>query len=276
MSRNKHNRNRSPLHTHIETQEIPLEGGNVNTVVRVAGTVRRTPGPWTPTVQHFLRNLRSHRFYAVPRPIGFDNQGREVLSYIEGEVGHYPLADYMWSAQTLAQAARLMRRFHDLSTAYTPPPDAHWQYVYPDPSRHEVICHNDFAPYNMIFRAQKPKAIIDWDIAGPGPRIWDIAYAIYRFIPLSWEPDIAEIRPRLLDPVVQGMRLRHFCDSYGLQDRSDLLDTVTARLEHLCQHMTDRASEGNSAFQDMIDEGHRDLYERDILALEHHRSQLEF
>lgn len=260
----------------MSDQEIPLAGGNVNTVVRAGNTVRRTPGPWSFTTQHFLAYLRSRRFYGCPRPTGFDKQGREVLSYIEGEVGHYPLENYMWSVQNLGGIARMMRQYHDLSTAYTPPPNAIWQYTYPDMAKHEVICHNDVAPYNTVFRKEGVKALIDWDLAGPGPRIWDLAYAAYRFIPLSWEPDVTGSLFRLAYSDIKSMRLRLFCDAYGLANRADLLDTVRARLEHLCKLITDYAAEGNPAFQAMLDEGHRDLYERDIVALDAHRSELKF
>ncbi len=262
----------------MSDQEIPLSGGNVSTVVRVGDTVRRMPGPWTPTIHHLLRYLRSHRFLGVPRPLGFDEQGREVLAYIDGEVGHYPLADYMWSGPTLVGAARFLRRFHDTTIDYVPPPDAVWQSVYPDPKRHEVICHNDFAPYNVVFRREKPKALIDWDFAGPGPRIWDVAYAAYRFIPLSWEPDIVANRPRLAEPAVRSMRLRVLGDGYGLDkhDRAALIDTVLSRLEYHCALMEDRANGGDTAFQRMIDEGHLALYRRDIDALDRNRSLLIF
>jgi hypothetical protein len=40
--------------------------------------------------------------------------------------------------------------------------------------------------------------------------------------------------------------------------------------------MLARAAEGNAAYQKMINEGHLALYERDIIALELHRSQLIF
>lgn len=257
-------------------QAVALPGGNVSVVVRVGDTVRRTAGYWTPSVHHFLRYLRSRRFLGVPKPMGFDEHGREVLGYVEGEVGHYPLADYMWSAPTLARVGQVLRRIHDLSAEYAPPADARWQFEYRDAGRHEVIGHNDFAPYNMVFNNGKPKAIIDWDMAGPVPRIWDVAYAAYRFVPLSWEPDIAQDRPFLADPQVQGMRLRHLCDAYGLKDRSELPEMVRARLEHLCSHMEKKAEEGDAAFQKMIDEGHRDLYRRDIEALERNRGLLRF
>jgi aminoglycoside phosphotransferase (APT) family kinase protein len=31
----------------------------------------------------------------------------------------------------------------------------------------------------------RPVALIDFDVAHPGPRAWDLAYAAYRFVPLT-------------------------------------------------------------------------------------------
>ena len=81
-------------------------------------------------------------------------------------------------------AARLMRRYHDATVGYAPPDGAVWQ-LQATPGPHEVICHNDFAPYNLVFTNWRPHAIIDFDTAGPGPRIWDVSYAAYRFVPLQ-------------------------------------------------------------------------------------------
>src|SRR5207302_8100962 len=74
---------------------------------------------------------------------------------------------------TLIEAARLLRRYHDLLATFTPPPDARWRIVAPGP--HEVICHNDWAPYNALFDGHRPIAMLDWDSAGPGSRVWDVA-----------------------------------------------------------------------------------------------------
>src|SRR5579884_1088965 len=163
----------SPL---AELAERPLAGGNLSTVVRVGETVRRGPRPGSAAVHGLFRLLEAREFDGAPRFLGIDERGREILSFIPGEVGAYPLPAYMWSDLALTDIARLLRRYHDATAGYTPPPGATWQFVYPDASRHEVICHNDVAPYNAVFMDGRPRALIDFDEAGPGPRSWDIAY----------------------------------------------------------------------------------------------------
>src|SRR5215211_2112417 len=108
-----------------------------------------------------------------------------MLTYIAGEVGAYPLPALMWSDEALTDAVRLLRRLHDATLGYSAPEGDEWQLAYPDPTRHEVICHNDAAPYNTVFVDGRPRALIDFDTAGPGPRIWDVAYAAYTFVPLA-------------------------------------------------------------------------------------------
>ena len=65
--------------------EERLEGGNVGGAVRVGDTVRRSAGPWTPAVHALLAHLAGTGFTGAPRPLGFDEQGREVLTFLEGE-----------------------------------------------------------------------------------------------------------------------------------------------------------------------------------------------
>jgi hypothetical protein len=67
--------------------EIPLVGGRSTAgVVRVGDTVRRPAGPWSGTVQRFLAHLKRNGFDGAPAPLGFDEQGREVLEFIRGDV----------------------------------------------------------------------------------------------------------------------------------------------------------------------------------------------
>lgn len=77
--------------------EEVLSGGYSTPVVRVEDTVRRATGPWSPAVHGLLRHLERQNF---------DNQGREILTFIPGEVGNYSLPPDAWSDEALVHAAR--------------------------------------------------------------------------------------------------------------------------------------------------------------------------
>ncbi|MEU4764769.1 phosphotransferase [Actinosynnema sp. NPDC023794] len=94
-------------------QEEVLTGGGLNEVVRVGSTVRRPTGPWTPNVHRLLEHLAP--LGIAPVVHGVDERGREVLSYLEGEVGHPPLASWLRSDEVLVAVARMVRRLHDAS-----------------------------------------------------------------------------------------------------------------------------------------------------------------
>tara|TARA_B100000378_G_scaffold248352_1_gene221051 strand:- start:167 stop:835 length:669 start_codon:yes stop_codon:yes gene_type:complete len=163
-------------------KEQVLSGGHSNTVVRVGETVHRLPGPWTPAVHELLSTLHRAGVHEVPEPLGFDDQGREVLSFMTGDVGNYPLPDWLWEPQILQDAGELLRRVHDASVPLVGQ-DLTWS----SPSREpiEVICHNDVAPYNMTLVDGHAASLFDFDTASPGPRIWDLAYLAYRLAPLA-------------------------------------------------------------------------------------------
>jgi hypothetical protein len=251
--------------------EIPLTGGNLTQVVRMGDTVRRAPGPWTPAVHMLLRYLESTGFDGAPRALGFDEAGREVLGYIEGVAGFYSadriVPPDLWSDGVLIAAAQLLRRYHDAASGFVPPNDAIWQLVHPDPSRHDVICHNDFAWYNCIFRDGLPCAVIDFDIAGPGPRAWDVAYAAWRFVPLV---------PGWASLASLGRRLKLFCDAYGLDDRSEVVDMIQERMMATRRLLLDGAAAGHAAYQALLAEGgHVEGIERDLAFVEDHAVELQ-
>jgi hypothetical protein len=92
----------------VEQEETPLAGGNLSVVVRVGDTVRRSLHPWSEAVQGLLRHLEAQGFDGAPRFLGIDDQGREILTFIAGEVGAYPLPASMWSDEALTGAAQLL------------------------------------------------------------------------------------------------------------------------------------------------------------------------
>jgi hypothetical protein len=65
--------------------EERLPGGNLGGAVRVGSTVRRPARPWTSSVAALLRHLAERGFDGAPRFLGKDANGREVLTFVEGE-----------------------------------------------------------------------------------------------------------------------------------------------------------------------------------------------
>jgi Ser/Thr protein kinase RdoA (MazF antagonist) len=160
-------------------------------------------------VHALLRHVRARGIDWVPEPRGRDEAGCEVVSFLPGEVPAYPMPEWVWADAVVAAAARLLRRLHDATVGFAHP-GAHWRMPAHDPA--EVVCHNDFAPYNLVFRDRLPVAVIDFDTASPGPRAWDLAYLAYRVVPLTapGNPDA----PATPEPE-RARRLALLCDAYG-------------------------------------------------------------
>jgi hypothetical protein len=159
-----------------------LAGGNMGMVVRVGDTVVREAGGWTPAVHRLLDHLERKGAQGVPRVRGRTDEGREVLSFVPGTVPSWPLPAWLWHDEALVSSARLLRRIHDASADAdrTGP----WRSPVHEPQ--EVVCHNDFATYNLVFDGDGVAVgVIDWDFASPGPRLWDLAYLAYRIVPIT-------------------------------------------------------------------------------------------
>jgi len=199
----------------------------VTPVARLGKDVLREAGPWTGTVQKLLAHLREAGVTWCPEPRGWHDDGREALSYLKGKVPSYPLPEWVYDEEVLITAARWLRRLHDLTVGFDKP-EYVWRSARHQPA--EVVCHNDFAPYNMVFKDQKLIGIIDWDFASPGPRLWDLAYLAYRIVPLvgPTNPDAPQTAKDLM------ARLRLLRDTYGSDaSTADILRTVVARLDDL-------------------------------------------
>src|SRR5271154_2564602 len=109
------------------SEEEPLIADGVTPgIVRIGDTVRRPLRPFSLTVQAYLAHLRDVGFAGAPLPLGVDEQGREVLSFVPGDVHRYPLPPETAGDDVLVALARLVRALHEASAGGTPPPDAAW------------------------------------------------------------------------------------------------------------------------------------------------------
>jgi Phosphotransferase enzyme family len=245
--------------------EEVLAGGNMTAVVRVGDTVRRAAGPWTPTIHAYMHHLRAAGFEMVPEPLGIDDRGREIISLLPGAPATYPLPDFAWSDATLTTVALTLRAFHDASLGFVAPPDGRWQWPAHEPV--EVVCHNDFAPYNLMFEDGKLTGVIDLDLASPGPRVWDMAYTAYRFVPLT-DPGNPDAPFRGANEQVR--RLTTFCAAYGdpRVGPSDVLRSAAAKLRELVSFIDREAAAGDAAQQAVLARGDVLVYRRDIAHIE--------
>lgn len=222
---------------HMESEN--LTGGNSNQVRREQNTVVRQCGKWSPFVHQLLQFLTEHGFEASPQFIESDGI-IERLTFIEGTVGNDPLQPSMLSDDILIEAAKLLRQFHDLTANFVIPDDAQFFFDLDRNTPYEVICHNDFAPYNCVYHDGHLVGIIDFDTAAPGTRLWDLAYAVYRFVPLGTDQHCMDLGWE--SPPDRESRLRKFCDAYGLTQRDNLIDTVVKRIQELVKYMQDTSS----------------------------------
>jgi hypothetical protein len=124
-------------------------------------------------------------------------------------------------------------------------------------------------PLNVVFDGDQAAGIIDFDATHPGPRTWDIAYALYRFAPFT-NPDNEDGFGSIEDQI---SRARLFCDAYGLtkENRMGLTELMIERLETLLNFLTKSAQDENRKFEQNIQDGHHLKYLADIEYLKLHK-----
>jgi hypothetical protein len=226
--------------------EIPLLGGiaNQGLVFRVGETVRRPYRPTSPATHALLRHLARVGFEGAPRFLGVDEQGREVLSYVPGNAVIPPYPSWALTDAAIVSVAGLLRRYHQAISTFDPAPHV-WPLSPPSPFRDGLISHNDPNLDNVVFRDGEAVALIDFDLASPGSRLWDVAAAARLWAPLRPDPDIGDARRgRALG------RFRLFVDAYGLAgaDRDRMVDAVIANHDWLYDIVRRGAENGNPGF----------------------------
>jgi len=255
--------------------EERLPGGRLTVVVRVGDTVRRQPKPWSNEVQRLFAHVRSRGFLQAPEPLGFDEQGREVLRYIEGETSATvtPWPGSLWSDELLAEVGKTVAAYHRAVADFVPSDVVHWQYRPRALLPGEIICHHDFAPYNAVFKDGRLLGMVDWEGAGPGTVQEEIAFLAWQWVTLS--PPEREVNDGSDPEVDQIVRLRLLLDSYGYEDRVGLVDAIIERVEISRSGIEERAAAGGLPYIELRNEGHTRDMESLIRHLEQSRRKLQ-
>ncbi|MCC3270355.1 phosphotransferase [Arthrobacter gengyunqii] len=247
--------------------EVLLEGDGWTEVYRIRDTVHRPARPQTATIHAFLSHLRDRGFTGAPIPHGYDPKGREVLSYVEGDVPMEPLPDWAVGDEQLAALARLIRRAHDAAEGWIPPTDAVFGTIPGSPhpaieplfEKPELVAHQDYCPGNVVFRDSMPVALIDFDLAKPTTRVADVVNALYWWAPLCHPQD----RGPALSDVDVPRRVRIFADAYGMDDvqRSQIVD-LALRRQRNSETIMKAAADSDPVFRRWWDEGMKDKLPR--------------
>jgi thiamine kinase-like enzyme len=221
-----------------------LQGGvaNAGQVVRRGEFVLRPSNPHSKSVHSFLKKLRSTGFEGASLPVEIQNDGRERLVFIEGEVPVPPFPAWAQTDDALASIAVLMRSFHEASSQVPVGPGT-WSDEMADPAGGSMICHNDVCLENVVFRDGRAIGLLDFDFAAPGRPIRDLAAFARMCVPID---DVVSALRLGFEAKDRSVRLRLVADTYGLD--------ASGRQE-LLQHLDRSMREGGAFVQRRVDAG---------------------
>lgn len=160
----------------------------------------------------------------APRPLGIDEVGREVQSWIPGDTPTTADVD-------LAALIAIVRQLHDLTADLAG--DA------------ECVVHDDIQPRNIVVRGRNPVGLIDWEQARPGKRLDDIAKVCWAFV---------EPRPGA-DPVIVGERWRSLLVAYPFDRREELVAAVVTQIARCADDIERESGRGSVRHQALRDRG---------------------
>ena len=218
-----------------DEQHLP---GNVGGVLRAGDTVHRPVGPWTPAVHALLAHL-APRLPFVPRVLGFDDLGREVLNFLPGQVVDLD-TDRLTEGHTVSLVS-WTRLFHAAVADFSHP--GPWRYFpVPQPT---LVGHNDIAPYNACFDGDRLVGVFDWDLAGPTTPLQELAFIAWNCVPLWCDTGAADAAARLV----------LIAETYGGPAAGRILSAVPGRVQIMLDGIPAAAAAGDPGMANLVAQG---------------------
>jgi len=204
-----------------------------------------------------LRHLEARGFDGAPRSLGFDDDGRHVVEWIEGD---HPIVTDANAEAICGRVGEIIRDFHEAVADFQPSAGTPWNIVI-EPDHEELVIHHDLAPWNLICGADR-WVFIDWDNTGPGSRLWDLSYAAHGFVPLASG----------VDPEQAGRRLALLADGYELdrEGRQRLGQLLVRRIRSMYDLLERGHRSGEQPWSRLWDEGHGEAWAADVTFTETH------
>lgn len=256
--------------------EIALPAGDVTVgVVRVGDTVRRPRQDTSERVAAYLRHLEAAGFDGAPRFLGVDARGRDVLTYLAGDVPGTPVESWAASDEVLPGVARLVRRLHDASEGFELPPrgvaPGRPQPRFP-PDEARLVAQRDVTPQNTVFRGGVAYGLIDFDLSDWTTRSVDLANTAMHWVPMCDPADRAPVYAAL----DVAARLNLMLDAYGrdVVSAALFLDACELRFAGSYDIMRWSAEHLGGGWARMWDEGVGDVIQRRLAWFRAARAEL--
>jgi aminoglycoside phosphotransferase (APT) family kinase protein len=234
----------------VSDEEV-LQGGvaNAGAVIRVGSHVLRPSNPHSASIFKFLARLESAGFEGAPTPVAIEDDERERVEFIPGDVAVPPFPEWAQSDDALASVATLLRELHDAS-ARVDTSGLTWSAEMADPDGGPVVCHNDVCLENVVFRDGRAVAFLDFDFAAPGRRTFDVAACARYCVPVDDDVNAARLGWRASD---RARRLRLLCDTYGLDtaERAEVLAFLSDAIARGGEFVRRHAEAGKPGFVQM-------------------------
>lgn len=208
-------------------------------------TVRRPRSRYRSSINALLEHVTGTGLVEVPKPLGLDDQGREVFSFIEGDVPIPPYPSWAVTDESLRSVAELLRRYHEAASSFDSD-ESEWPADLADPVGGDLPCHNDVCLENVVFRDGVAVGLLDFDFAAPGRRIFDVAMTLQMCGQVGHPANIERSFGRV-DPLA---RVAVFCDAYGVRthEGDDLVDGLLSASKVGKSFVKKRADAGEEWF----------------------------
>jgi len=181
-------------------------------------------------------------------------------------LGAVRLPDFVWRDEVLIHLGALLRAYHDAAATF---PWAGREWCYEPRELVETICHNEVFPWNTVFRDGVPVALIDWDTSAPGPRAWDLGWAVWRWVPFFRAEKCRAIG---LPTAVadKARRLRLLLDAYGIERDLSIVHEGIERSRQMLEQQSQAAARGSEWEVELARRGIFDEAELEIAWVEEH------